>query len=50
MLRLTFFLRFMPSRRKAAQVALDFARHAAYGRRPADPAPSQAAVADVAAA
>ena len=49
-LRLTFFLRFMPSRRKAAQVALDFARHAAYGRRPADPAPSQAAVADVAAA
>ncbi|GAA2158836.1 NADH dehydrogenase [Humibacillus xanthopallidus] len=32
-LRLTFFLRFMPSRRKAAQVALDFARQAAYGRR-----------------
>ena len=49
-LRLTFFLRFMPSRRKAAHVALDFARHAAYGRRPAGPAPSQAAVADVAAA
>ncbi len=45
-LRLTFFLRFMPSRRRAAQVAADFARHAAYGRRPADPAPSRDAVAD----
>ena len=49
-LRLTFFLRFMPSRRKAAQVVVDFARHAAYGRRPADPAPTRDAVADLAAA
>jgi NADH dehydrogenase len=49
-LRLTFFLRFMPSRRRAAQVVADFARHAAYGRRPADPAHNQAPVADVAAA
>ena len=49
-LRLTFFLRFMPSRRKAAQVVADFARHAAYGRRPADPAPTRDAVADLAAA
>jgi NADH:ubiquinone reductase (H+-translocating) len=31
-LRLTFFLRFMPSRRKAGQVVADFARHAAHGR------------------
>ncbi|WP_404389729.1 NAD(P)/FAD-dependent oxidoreductase [Humibacillus xanthopallidus] len=46
-LRLTFFLRFMPSRRRAAQVVADFARHAAYGRRPAEPAPS---VGDLAAA
>ena len=46
-LRLTFFLRFMPSRRRAAQVVADFARHAAYGRRPAERAP---AVPDLAAA
>jgi NADH dehydrogenase len=38
-LRLTFFLRFMPSRRKAAQVVGDFARHAVRGR----PAPTGAA-------
>jgi NADH:ubiquinone reductase (H+-translocating) len=31
-LRLTFFLRFMPSRLKAAQVVADLARHAAHGR------------------
>jgi uncharacterized protein (DUF427 family) len=30
--RLTFFLRFTPSRRKAAQVVVDFARRAAYAR------------------
>ena len=49
-LRLTFFLRFMPSRRRAAQVVADFARHAAYGRRPADPAPARDAVGDLATA
>lgn len=37
-LRLTFFLRFMPSRRKAAQVVGDLARHATRGRPPAVPA------------
>jgi len=40
-LRLTFFLRFMPSRRKAAQVVHDFARHAAYGRRAPMAAPGE---------
>ena len=49
-LRLTFFLRFMPSRRKAAQVVGDVARHAAYGRsapRPALAEPAEPAVADL---
>ena len=58
MLRLTFFLRFMPSRRKAAQVVTDFARHAAHGRNApapagpavAEPAVAEPAVADLAAA
>ncbi|MGO4661593.1 NAD(P)/FAD-dependent oxidoreductase [Terrabacter sp. 2TAF16] len=52
-LRLTFFLRFMPSRRKAAQVVTDFARHAAHGRNapaPAEPAVAEAAVAEPAVA
>jgi NADH:ubiquinone reductase (H+-translocating) len=44
-LRLTFFLRFMPSRRKAAQVVADFARHAARGRRVPVGAPGEATVA-----
>ncbi|WP_028785253.1 NAD(P)/FAD-dependent oxidoreductase [Terracoccus sp. 273MFTsu3.1] len=47
-LRLTFFLRFMPSRRKAAQVVTDFARHAAHGRTARTSA--EPAVADLAAA
>ncbi len=47
-LRLTFFLRFMPSRRKAAQVLGDFARHAAYGRSASGSAPVEATVADLA--
>lgn len=49
-LRLTFFLRFMPSRRKAAQVVGDVARHAAYGSsapRPARAEPAEPAVADL---
>ena len=49
-LRLTFFLRFMPSRRKAAQVVGDFARHATHGRSAPSPAPADAAVADLATA
>ena len=49
-LRLTFFLRFMPSRRRAAQVVADLARHAAYGRRPAEPAPTRDAVGELATA
>ena len=52
-LRLTFFLRFMPSRRKAAQVVTDFARHAAHGRNapaPAEPAVAEPAVAEPAVA
>ncbi|WP_256793037.1 FAD-dependent oxidoreductase [Terrabacter sp. Ter38] len=48
-LRLTFFLRFMPSRRKAAQVVTDFARHAAHGRTAPASAPTEPAVADLAA-
>ena len=43
-LRLTFFLRFMPSRRKAAQVVTDFARHAAHGRSVPVAAPAESAV------
>ena len=46
-LRLTFFLRFMPSRRKAAQVALDFARLARRGRTPLAGTPTQRAHAAV---
>jgi len=41
----------MPSRRKAAQVVTDFARHAAHGRNapaPAEPAVAEPAVADLA--
>jgi NADH dehydrogenase len=49
-LRLTFFLRFMPSRRKAAQVVGDFALHAAYGRRGHVSAPVDAPAAGVATA
>ena len=49
-LRLTFFLRFMPSRRKAAQVVTDFARHAAHGRTTPASAPTEPGVADVAVA
>ena len=48
-LRLTFFLRFMPSRRKAVQVVTDFARHAAHGRTAPASAPTEPAVADLAA-
>lgn len=47
-LRVTFFLRFMPSRRKAAQVVGDFARHAAHGRGAPASAPSDAAVTQLA--
>ena len=46
-LRLTFFLRFMPSRRTAGRVLGDFARHAAYGRRARVPAPAEVMVADL---
>lgn len=46
-LRVTFFLRFMPSRRKAAQVVGDFARVARHGRMPVGAAPSAPALADV---
>ena len=43
-LRLTFFLRFMPSRRTAARVVGDFARHAARGRTATTPRAATAAV------
>ncbi|GGM87771.1 NADH dehydrogenase [Terrabacter tumescens] len=46
-LRLTFFLRFMPSRRKAAQVVADLARHAARGRTAPTTAPADADLAEV---
>ena len=46
-LRLTFFLRFMPSRRKAAQVVADFARHAAHGRQAVGSVPADAPVSDL---
>jgi NADH dehydrogenase len=49
-LRLTFFLRFMPSRRKAAQVVGDVARHAAYGRSAPRQALAEPAVAELATA
>ncbi|KRB47012.1 NAD(P)/FAD-dependent oxidoreductase [Terrabacter sp. Root181] len=49
-LRLTFFLRFMPSRRKAGQVVADFARHAAHGRSTPVPEPAEVAVAGLATA
>ncbi|GAB3873271.1 NAD(P)/FAD-dependent oxidoreductase [Terrabacter terrigena] len=49
-LRLAFFLRFMPSRRKAAQVIGDLARHAAHGRPVTTPAAGAAAVHDLATA
>lgn len=46
-LRLTFFLRFMPSRRKAAQVVVDLARHATHGRSAPTTAPADADLAGV---
>ena len=46
-LRLTFFLRFMPSRRKAAQVVADFTRHAAHGRHGVASVPAGAPVSDL---
>ena len=49
-LRLTFFLRFMPSRRKAGQVVADFARHAAHGRSTPVPEPAEVAAAGLATA
>jgi NADH dehydrogenase len=49
-LRLTFFLRFMPSRRKAALVVGDVARHAAYGRSAPRQALAEPAVAELATA